>query len=117
MEAAFREAAAALGSDGKVRVDVVDVQEFPATPFAPHLVDAVEKSAEQHGMSHMRILTGAGHDAVQMARVVPTAMVFVPCEDGISHNEVENADPVHLAAGCQVLCDVMLARAGVIAQD
>ena len=117
MEAAFREAAAALGNDGKVRVEVVDVQEFPATPFAPHLVDAVEKSAEQHGMSHMRILTGAGHDAVQMARVVPTAMVFVPCEDGISHNEVENADPVHLAAGCQVLCDVMLAQAGVVVQD
>ena len=55
--------------------------------------------------------------AITMAGVVPTAMVFVPCEDGISHNEVENADPVHLAAGCQVLCDVMLAQAGVVAQD
>jgi len=113
MEARFRAAAArvARGTAG-LQVSVVDVQEFPATPFAAHLIDAVEEAAQARGLSHQRILTGAGHDAVYMARRVPTAMVFVPCKDGISHNESEDADPVHLAAGCQVLCDVMLAQAG-----
>lgn len=115
MEAIFKQAAAALGAAGKVQVHVKDVQEFPATPFASHLVEAVEAAAEQHGLSHMRILTGAGHDAVYMARKYPTAMVFVPCKDGISHNEIEDADPTHLAAGCQVLCDVMLSQAGMAA--
>ena len=114
MEAAFRAAAATLQAKGRVKVDVVDVQEFPATPFAPELVQAVAASAAQHGMSHMPILTGAGHDAVYMARRYPTAMIFVPCKDGISHNEVEDAKPAHLAAGCQVLCDVMLDQAGVV---
>ena len=115
MEAQFKAAAAQLGAAGTVQVVVQDVQEFPATPFAADLIEAVQASAQQHGYSHMRILTGAGHDAVYMARRVPTAMIFVPCKDGISHNEIEDADPVHLAAGCQVLCDVMLAQAGVAA--
>jgi N-carbamoyl-L-amino-acid hydrolase len=61
----------------------------------------------------MDIVTGAGHDAVHMAMVHPTAMVFVPCKDGVSHNEIEDAKPVHLEAGCNVLLDAMLARAGV----
>lgn len=113
MEARFRAAAARVaGGTAGLQVSVVDVQEFPATPFAAHLIDAVEEAAQARGLTHQRILTGAGHDAVYMARRVPTAMVFVPCKDGISHNESEDADPVHLAAGCQVLCDVMLAQAG-----
>jgi hypothetical protein len=48
----------------------------------------------------MEIVSGAGHDAVYMARVAPTAMIFVPCADGISHNEIEDAKPADLAAGC-----------------
>ncbi|MCB9598061.1 MAG: Zn-dependent hydrolase, partial [Sandaracinaceae bacterium] len=44
-------------------------------------------------------------------RVAPTAMVFIPCEDGISHNEIESATPEHVAAGCQVLLQAMLTRA------
>ena len=115
MEARFRAASErAAASKAGLKIEVVDVQEFPATPFAAELVDAVEAAARAHGLSHQRILTGAGHDAVYMARRVPTAMVFVPCKDGISHNESEDADPAHLAAGCQVLCDVMLAQAGTV---
>ena len=51
----------------------------------------------------MDIGRGAGHDAVHIAGVTPTAMIFVPCEGGISHNEIENATPEDLAAGCNVL--------------
>jgi len=49
---------------------------------------------------------------VYLARIAPTAMVFVPCEGGISHNEIENASPADLAAGCDVLLRAVLARAG-----
>jgi N-carbamoyl-L-amino-acid hydrolase len=57
-------------------------------------------------------VSGAAHDAVYLARVAPTAMIFVPCEGGISHNEIENARADDLAAGCNVLLQVVLARAG-----
>jgi N-carbamoyl-L-amino-acid hydrolase len=59
----------------------------------------------------MDIISGAGHDAVYMARVAPTAMVFVPCADGISHNEIEDAKPEDLTMGCTVLLNAMLERA------
>ncbi len=59
----------------------------------------------------MDIISGAGHDAVYVAKVAPTGMIFVPCDDGISHNEIENAKPDHLEAGCNVLLRAMLAHA------
>ena len=60
-----------------------------------------------------QVVSGAGHDAVYVARVAPAAMIFVPCKDGISHNEIEDARPEHLTAGCNVLLHAMLERAGV----
>ncbi len=57
-------------------------------------------------------MSGAGHDAVYLARVVPTAMIFVPCKDGISHNEAEYASPEACADGANVLLRAVLARAG-----
>ncbi|MEK7994547.1 MAG: M20/M25/M40 family metallo-hydrolase, partial [Planctomycetota bacterium] len=59
------------------------------------------------------IVSGAAHDAVYMARITPTAMVFVPCEGGISHNEFESARPEDIAAGCNVLLHAVLGRAGM----
>jgi N-carbamoyl-L-amino-acid hydrolase len=50
--------------------------------------------------------------AVHIAGAVPTAMIFVPCEGGISHNEIENATPEDLAAGCNVLLQAVLVKAG-----
>jgi N-carbamoyl-L-amino-acid hydrolase len=58
------------------------------------------------------MVSGAGHDAIYLARVAPTSMVFVPCKDGISHNEIEDARPEHLEAGANVLLHAVLARAG-----
>ena len=80
--------------------------------FDAECVGAVRKGAEIGGYAHMDIVSGAGHDAVYMARVAPTGMIFVPCEDGISHNEIENATPDDIAAGCQVLLHAILDRAG-----
>jgi len=94
-----------------VQVDLKDVQYFRPTPFDTDLVDKVRQGAAQRHLPAMNIVTGAGHDAVYMAAVAPTAMIFVPCKDGISHNEIEDAQPEHLEAGCNVLLDAMVARA------
>ena len=75
----------------------------------------MRESARELGCSHLDIVSGAGHDAVYVARVAPAAMIFVPCKDGISHNEIEDANPADLAAGCNVLLHAMLARAGIAA--
>jgi N-carbamoyl-L-amino-acid hydrolase len=60
----------------------------------------------------MDMLSGAGHDAMNVARVAPTGMIFVPCKDGLSHNEAESATPAHLAAGAHTLLHTLVARAG-----
>ena len=84
----------------------------PPVPFNKSCVDSVRDAAEAAGLSHRDIVSGAGHDACYISRVAPTAMVFVPCENGISHNEAENADPAHLEAGCNVLLQAVLQQAG-----
>jgi N-carbamoyl-L-amino-acid hydrolase len=75
------------------------------------MLAAIEATAVAYGYPNMRLASGAGHDAVYVARRCPTAMIFVPCERGISHNEIENADPSHLHAGTNVLLHAVLARA------
>jgi N-carbamoyl-L-amino-acid hydrolase len=104
--------AAAIAKECRVAIDVREIVHFSPCEFAPELVASVRKAAQDLGLSHRDIVSGAGHDAVYMARVAPTAMIFVPCEGGISHNEIESARPEDLAAGCDVLLQAVLARAG-----
>ncbi len=82
-----------------------------ATPFDPGCVDLVEQAAARLGLPARRIVSGAGHDAVYVARHVPTAMIFTPCKDGLSHNEAESIEPHEAEAGCQVLFEAVVARA------
>jgi N-carbamoyl-L-amino-acid hydrolase len=79
--------------------------------FAPACVEALRRAAEKLGYSHMQMVSGAGHDAVYVSRVAPTGMVFVPCENGLSHNEAENARPEDLEAGANVLLHAVLEQA------
>ena len=79
--------------------------------FDEACVNAVQKAANGLGHANRPITSGAGHDAVYVSRIAPTAMIFIPCEDGISHNEIEEATPSDLAAGCDVLLNAMVARA------
>jgi N-carbamoyl-L-amino-acid hydrolase len=76
--------------------------------FAPEVVDCIERAAQALELLHRRMPSGASHDAMYMARVCPTGMIFVPCEKGISHNEAENASPQDLAAGARVLTAALL---------
>ncbi|WP_292044595.1 Zn-dependent hydrolase [Massilia sp. UBA6681] len=95
-------------------IEVERVSYYPPCPFHPDCVNAVRAATEKLGYSSMDVVSGAGHDAIYAARVAPSGMIFVPCKDGISHNEIEDAQPAHLEAGCNVLLHAMLERAGVV---
>ena len=109
MDRELRQACAdAAAASGGLDTEVKEFWYFPPTPFDPALVGAVRDAAAALGLAHQDIVSGAGHDAVYLARVGPSAMVFVPCKDGISHNEIEDALPADLAAGCTVLLNALL---------
>jgi len=81
---------------------------FEPVDFHPEVISLVENIAEGHGLSHMRMPSGAGHDAQMLARVCPTSMIFVPSHKGISHNPAEHTDSTHLVEGCDVLLHALL---------
>ncbi len=83
------------------------VTAVPPTDFAPMVIDLVRAKTNTLGLSNMDMPSGAGHDAMHIASLCPTGMIFVPCERGISHNEIENATPSDLAAGARVLVEVL----------
>jgi len=102
---------ATIAAECRVAAELREVVYFPPCKFAPRLVDCVRRAARDLGLTHRDIVSGAAHDAVYLARVAPAAMIFVPCEGGISHNEIENARPEDLEAGCNVLLHAVLASA------
>ncbi|MDH3750012.1 MAG: Zn-dependent hydrolase [Gammaproteobacteria bacterium] len=85
--------------------------EAPGVEFNADCVNAVRKAVATTGYDSMEIVSGAGHDACNVAAVVPTGMIFIPCKDGLSHNEAESAEPEHVEAGCNVLLHAILERA------
>jgi N-carbamoyl-L-amino-acid hydrolase len=80
-------------------------------PFDPDCVALVRAAVEKLGYTHREMVSGAGHDAVHTATIIPTAMIFTPCKDGLSHNEAESILPEEAEAGTQVLFEAVLARA------
>ncbi|MEM7023574.1 MAG: Zn-dependent hydrolase [Pseudomonadota bacterium] len=112
MDHALREAfERARGRTPSVKFHVHEIWYAPPVVFDPACVDAVRQGAANLDLSAREIVSGAGHDAVYMARVAPTAMIFVPCKDGISHNEVEYASPEACTDGANVLLHAVLTRA------
>lgn len=109
MRASCEDIAASLSLEVDFRLE----SQRPTVTFHGECVSLIRDTAKRLGIDHMDIYSGAGHDACQLVRRVPTGMVFVPCENGISHNELENARPEDLAAGCDVLLHTIVARAGV----
>ena len=81
---------------------------MPPTDFDLHVIDLVRAKADALELGNMDMPSGAGHDAMHIARLCPAGMIFVPCERGISHNEIENATPADLAAGARVLVEVLV---------
>ena len=97
-----------LRAERQVGVALSVVWDSPAVRFDPACVDAVRRAAEAAGQAAREIVSGAGHDSAYIARVAPTAMIFIPCRDGLSHNEAEHAERDHVAAGAEVLLRAVL---------
>jgi N-carbamoyl-L-amino-acid hydrolase len=98
--------AAARATPCTARIERVTA--VPPTEFDPHVIHLVRAKAEALALPNMDMPSGAGHDAMHIAKLCPAGMIFVPCERGISHNESENATPADLAAGARVLVEVLV---------
>lgn len=114
MDAAIRAFAKQTEAETGLTIAIQLVSDYPAVPFHPDCKDAVRRAADKLGYSNMDIVSGAGHDAVYMAGLAPTGMIFIPCKDGISHNEIEDTLPEQVTAGANVLLHAMLERAVMV---
>ncbi|WP_395672376.1 Zn-dependent hydrolase [Phenylobacterium sp.] len=114
MVAEFRELVAAKAGASNIEAQIEGVWKMAPSPFEPSLVDQIERVARELGYPHRRMVSGAGHDSLHTAAFAPTAMIFVPCEGGVSHNEAEAATPADLAAGANVLLQTMVAVANKV---
>jgi N-carbamoyl-L-amino-acid hydrolase len=112
MDRQFRECVDRVCASKQLEGRVEELWHMPVTEFDSDCIEAVRNATRELGYSYMEMVSGAGHDALYLAKVVPTSMIFVPCEKGISHNEAENARQEDLEAGCNVLLRAMLAMAG-----
>ena len=100
-----------VAADRLITIDLHEVSYLPPCNFDQGCIDAIRKASIQLGYSHMDVVSGAGHDAIYMNRLAPTGMIFIPCKDGVSHNEIEDAKAEHLEAGANVLLHSILAYA------
>ncbi|WP_261543461.1 Zn-dependent hydrolase [Burkholderia multivorans] len=89
-------------------VDVQRIAEYDPIAFDAACIERVREATIAAGYPYLEMFSGAGHDAVNLSYVAPSAMVFVPCKAGLSHNEAEDADPVHLAQGASVLANLLV---------
>lgn len=108
MENSFRERAGILSREYGVNIGIREVWDSPAVQFDSQLVASVGHAARSLHIPAREIISGAGHDAVYLARVTPTTMIFVPCAGGLSHNEAESATKEDVCAGASILLRTLL---------
>lgn len=108
LEKALHAAIDATARDCGVAAELAPVWSSPPVAFDPKVTGAIADATARLGYSHRTMLSGAGHDSVYTARVVPTGMIFVPCERGISHNIAENITPLQAEQGANVLLQAVL---------
>jgi N-carbamoyl-L-amino-acid hydrolase len=107
----FPQQAVAIAAANGCTLTLNPVFRVPAQPFDADCVALVEQAVEKLGYTSRKMVSGAGHDAVHTATIIPTAMIFTPCLNGLSHNEEESIQPEEAEAGTQVLFEAVLARA------
>jgi N-carbamoyl-L-amino-acid hydrolase len=101
-----------IANERGLGLDIQQTSHRDAVTFDPACVQGVRDASDLIGIPCMDIFSGAGHDAINLSHVCPSGMIFIPCEGGISHNELENARPEDLTAGTDVLMHALLQRAG-----
>lgn len=102
-------------NNGALTAEVNRIFAYPPVTFDENCIAGVRNAVAALGYSHREMVSGAGHDACYLSAVAPTAMIFIPCVDGVSHNEAENIDPQWATAGANVLVNALLAKAGRVA--
>lgn len=112
MDQSFRKIVTEECEKAGIEGHIEEVWNSPAVAYAPECIDAVREAVATVNLSAMDIVSGAGHDSVYISRVAPTSMVFIPCENGLSHNEAENAQKEDIVSGGNVLLQAMLKLAG-----
>lgn len=111
MDAELRQGVADITSGIGLETALEQIFYYAPVAFDRACIESVRRATQRFGYSHRDMVSGAGHDACYLAQVAPTSMVFVPCVDGISHNEIEDATPEWIEAGANVLLHAMLERA------
>ena len=114
MDAALRESCQQAADKFGLTLSLAQISDTKPVAFDADCVAALERACAKLGVGHQRITSGAGHDACYVANRAPTAMLFAPCKDGISHHESESAKPADLEAVCNALLQAALDVAGVV---
>jgi len=109
MDRKLREKVDTIAKEADVTAKLVNNWNVASMEFNAECINHVRSAAEKLGYHHRDMISGAGHDAVYIARVAPTGMIFIPCEHGISHNELENTKSEYVAAGANVLLHAVMA--------
>jgi N-carbamoyl-L-amino-acid hydrolase len=91
----------------EVKSELIETWQSDPVQFHKKCTDAIRDAANKLGIPYMEIVSGAGHDAIYLSRVTPTGMIFIPCKDGVSHNESEYAKPEDIEAGVSVLYETV----------
>ena len=112
MDAALREGVRAIVDGIGLELEIEQIFYYAPIHFDDDCIGAVREGAANCDYSMREMVSGAGHDACYVSKVAPTSMIFIPCVDGISHNEVEDAKPEWVTAGCDVLLHAILDKAG-----
>ncbi len=114
MDRLMREGVDEIVSRMGLECELEQIFYYAPIAFDKSCVAAVRAGIDTHGYSSREIVSGAGHDACYLAGVAPTSMVFIPCIDGISHNEIEDVKPEWITAGANVVLSAILEKAGVV---
>jgi N-carbamoyl-L-amino-acid hydrolase len=111
MRAALMAAVTECSARANVEAKVAASWSFGSESFDAECIELVRRTADTLGLHHHSMLSQAGHDAYNLARVAPTCLIFTPCRDGVSHNESEYIEPSYTLPGINVLLHAIIERA------
>ena len=117
MDEALKAAVAEIIADTGVDIALKPIWYYAPIPFDDNCIEAVRNATIDLGYSYMNIIAGAGHDACYVSDFAPASMIFTPCLNGISHNEIESTTQEECEAGCSVLLNAMTRIAGLVSAD
>ena len=108
MDSDFKKIVSQANEKSEVQGAIKSIWHSPPVAFAEECIQAVRNAVKKLEIPSMELVSGAGHDAVYISKIAPTSMIFIPCEDGLSHNELESAEKVDVINGTDVLLHAVL---------